>query len=188
MIKSLAEITGEVPWKRIYSLKRTASLPLKIGRAPKGVFIFQPLVFRGGLLVSGRVYCRRSHDKPSATQQQAGTNMELGNRLRQQNMFRCNSIFTTMKKTETDGCRVPWLKDSMVDLKHLSFSDWLASVSGSSVDLQQYLPTIQDSYDTVSQILVLWFGKNGWWLRLLFFSRWIKRVTRKINKKKCTLW
>ena len=44
----------------------------------------------------------------------------------------------------------------MIDLKHLSFSDWLASVDV-SLDLQQYLPCIQESYDTVSQLR----GGNG---------------------------
>eukprot|EP00435_Cladocopium_sp_Y103_P018421 s453_g4.t1 len=43
-------------------------------------------------------------------------------------------------------------EDTVIDLKHLSFSDWLASVDV-SLDLQQYLPCIQESYDTVSQIV-----------------------------------
>ncbi len=37
------------------TLPKTNSLPLKIGRAPKGNYTFQPLTFRGELLVSGRV-------------------------------------------------------------------------------------------------------------------------------------
>ena len=31
----------------LYTLPETSSLPLKIGRAPKGIFMFQLLVFRG---------------------------------------------------------------------------------------------------------------------------------------------
>ncbi|CAL1131286.1 unnamed protein product [Cladocopium goreaui] len=50
--------------------------------------------------------------------------------------------------------------DTVIDLKHLSFSDWLASVDV-SLDLQQYLPCIQESYDTVSQIVATYTVENG---------------------------
>ena len=60
-------------------------------------------------------------------------------------------------------------QDSVVDLKHLSFSDWLASVSGSSVDLQRYLPTIQESYDTVSQMLGSWWIWGHFEMNFIFF-------------------
>ena len=43
-------------------------------------------------------------------------------------------------------------QDTEIDLKRLSFSDWLASIDP-SMALQQYLPCIQESYDTVSQKL-----------------------------------
>ena len=36
------------PIKRIHSLKLTASLPLKMGRNPKGNVVFQSSIFRGG--------------------------------------------------------------------------------------------------------------------------------------------
>ncbi|CAE7450998.1 Comt, partial [Symbiodinium sp. CCMP2456] len=42
-------------------------------------------------------------------------------------------------------------EDAFVDLRHLSFSDWLASMDP-GMALQRYLPAIQESYDTVSQI------------------------------------
>jgi len=42
-------------------------------------------------------------------------------------------------------------EDAVVDLRHLSFSDWLASMDP-GMALQRYLPVIQESYDTVSQI------------------------------------
>ena len=48
----------------------------------------------------------------------------------------------------------PVKEDSVVDLRSLSFSDWLASVDP-RLQLQQYLPCIQESYDTVSQRLSL---------------------------------
>lgn len=51
-------------------------------------------------------------------------------------------------------------EDTVIDLKHLSFSDWLASVDV-SLDLQQYLPCIQESYDTVSQIVATYTVENG---------------------------
>ncbi|CAE7233142.1 Comt [Symbiodinium natans] len=43
------------------------------------------------------------------------------------------------------------LEDAAIDLRHLPFSDWLASMDP-RMALQQYLPVIQESYDTVSQI------------------------------------
>ena len=46
----------------------------------------------------------------------------------------------------------PVKEDSVVDLRHLSFSDWLASVDP-FLAVQQYLPCIQESYDTVAQRL-----------------------------------
>ena len=46
------------------SLKLTASLPLKIDRAPKGNLWFHPSIFRGELLVLGsaQVKCRNFED------------------------------------------------------------------------------------------------------------------------------
>lgn len=55
-------------------------------------------------------------------------------------------------------------EDTVIDLKHLSFSDWLASLASVdvSLDLQQYLPCIQESYDTVSQIVATYtIVENG---------------------------
>ena len=54
-------------------------------------------------------------------------------------------------------------EDSVVDLRHLSFSDWLASVDP-SLAVQQYLPCIQESYDTVAQRLG--GSRGGWQLRI----------------------
>ncbi|CAK9117712.1 unnamed protein product [Durusdinium trenchii] len=52
-------------------------------------------------------------------------------------------------------------EDTEIDLKRLSFSDWLASIDP-SMALQQYLPCIQESYDTVSQIATTYtILKNG---------------------------
>ena len=67
----------------------------------------------------------------------------------------------------------PWEvphQDTVIDLKHLSFSDWLASVDV-SLNLQQYLPCIQESYDTVSQRLGGHGGKALRWCRFFGAGR-----------------
>ncbi|CAE7244131.1 comta [Symbiodinium sp. CCMP2592] len=50
-------------------------------------------------------------------------------------------------------------EDAVVDLRHLSFSDWLASMDP-GMALQRYLPVIQESYDTVSQITTTYTTAN----------------------------